>query len=63
VNLGVLGGRRVYPARLIAAALVLPVLLFGDLVGLDYRVNLKLAFALEPDQDDNDRSGTLIVPT
>jgi Signal transduction histidine kinase len=38
VNLGVLAGRRVYPARLIAAALVLPVLLLAALVGLDYWV-------------------------
>ena len=40
MNLGVLAGR-VYPARLIAAALVLPVLLLGGLIGLDY-------FVLEP---------------
>lgn len=38
MNLGVLAGRRVYPARLIAAALVLPVLLLAALVGLDYWV-------------------------
>jgi signal transduction histidine kinase len=38
VNLSVLGGRRVYPARLIAAALVLPVLLLAGLIGLDYWV-------------------------
>ena len=38
VNLGVLTGRRVYPLRLIAAALVLPVLLLAALVGLDYWV-------------------------
>jgi len=38
VNLGVLAGRRVYPARLIAAALVLPVVLLGALIGLDFWV-------------------------
>ncbi len=38
MNLGVLAGRRVYPLRLIAAALVLPVLLLAALVGLDYWV-------------------------
>jgi len=38
VNLNVLGGRHVYPARLIAAALVLPVLLLAGLIGLDYWV-------------------------
>lgn len=38
MNLGVLGGRRVYPARLVAAALVLPVLLLAGLVALDYWV-------------------------
>jgi len=38
VNLGVLGRRRVYPARLVAAALVLPVLLLAGLIGLDYWV-------------------------
>ncbi|MDP9321855.1 MAG: GAF domain-containing sensor histidine kinase [Chloroflexota bacterium] len=38
MNLSVLDGRRVYPARLIAAALVLPVLLLAGLIGLDYWV-------------------------
>jgi signal transduction histidine kinase len=38
VNLGVLAGRRIYPGRLIVAALVLPVILLGALVGLDYWV-------------------------
>ncbi|MDP9245750.1 MAG: GAF domain-containing protein, partial [Chloroflexota bacterium] len=38
MNLGFLGGRRAYPGRLVAAALVLPVLLLGALVGLDYWV-------------------------
>ena len=38
MNLGVLAGRRVYPARFIAAALVLPLLLLAALVGLDYWV-------------------------
>ncbi|HEV2009605.1 MAG TPA: GAF domain-containing sensor histidine kinase [Candidatus Limnocylindria bacterium] len=38
MNLGVLGGRRVYPRRLIAAALVLPVFLLGGLIALDYWV-------------------------
>ena len=33
-----LTGRRVYPARLVAAAVVLPVLLLGGLVALDYWV-------------------------
>lgn len=37
MNLGVLSGR-VYPGRLIAAALVLPVFLLGGLIGLDYLV-------------------------
>ena len=38
MNLRVLGDRRVYPGRLIAAAVVLPVLLLGALVALDYWV-------------------------
>ena len=38
MNLGVLSGRRVYPPRLILAALVLPVLLLGGLIGLDFWV-------------------------
>lgn len=38
MHLGVLTGRRIYPPRLIVAALVLPVLLLGALVGLDYWV-------------------------
>ena len=38
VNLHVLAGRHVYLARLVAAALVLPILLLGGLVGLDYWV-------------------------
>jgi signal transduction histidine kinase len=38
VNLGVLAGRRVYSGRLIAVALVLPVLLLGGLIALDYWV-------------------------
>lgn len=38
MNLHVLAGRHVYPARLVAAALVLPILLLGGLVGLDYWV-------------------------
>jgi signal transduction histidine kinase len=38
VKFGVLGGRRPYPGRLIAAALVLPVLLLGALIALDYWV-------------------------
>ena len=38
MNLGILAGRRVYPARFIAAALVLPLLLLAALVGLDYWV-------------------------
>ena len=38
MNLGVLGRHRVYPRRLVAAALVLPVLLLAALVGLDYWV-------------------------
>lgn len=36
MNLSALGGRRIYPGRLIAAALVLPVVLLGGLVALDY---------------------------
>jgi signal transduction histidine kinase len=38
VDLRLLTARRLYPARLIAAALVLPVLLLGGLVALDYWV-------------------------
>lgn len=38
MNLGVLRGRHVYPGRLIAAALVLPVILLALLVALDYWV-------------------------
>ena len=38
MNLGVLGGRRVYPGRLIAVALILPVVLLALLVALDYWV-------------------------
>ena len=38
MKLGILADRRVYPGRLIAAALGLPVLLLGGLVGLDYWV-------------------------
>jgi signal transduction histidine kinase len=38
VNLGFLDGRRVYPGRLVAAALVLPVLLLAALLALDYWV-------------------------
>jgi len=38
VNLGLLGGRRAYPGRLIAAALILPILLLGALVALDFWV-------------------------
>ena len=38
MNPGVLGGRRVYPGRLIAAAVVPPVLLLAGLVALDYWV-------------------------
>lgn len=36
MNLSVLGGKRVYPGRLISAALVLPVILLAALVALDY---------------------------
>ncbi|HEV2249353.1 MAG TPA: GAF domain-containing sensor histidine kinase [Candidatus Limnocylindria bacterium] len=35
---GVLAGRRAYPTRLLVAALVLPIMLLGALVGLDYWV-------------------------
>ena len=38
MDLGVLAGRHVYPGRLIVAALVLPIVLLGALVGLDYWV-------------------------
>ncbi len=38
MDLGILTGRHPYPRRLIAAAIVLPVLLLGGLVGLDYWV-------------------------
>ena len=38
MDLGVLSGRRVYPPRLILAALVLPVVLLAGLVGLDFWV-------------------------
>ena len=38
MNLGALGGRHVFPGRLIAAALVLPVFLLAALVALDYWV-------------------------
>jgi signal transduction histidine kinase len=38
VSLGVVRGRRIYPGRLIAAALVLPVVLLALLVALDYWV-------------------------
>ena len=38
MNLGVLRGRHVYPGRLIAAALVVPVVLLALLVALDYWV-------------------------
>ena len=38
MNLGLFSGRQVYPRRLIAAALVLPVFLLGALVALDYWV-------------------------
>lgn len=38
MNLGLLGDRRVYPPRLILAALVLPVLLLGGLIALDFWV-------------------------
>ena len=38
MNLGILAGRRAYPARLVAIALGLPVLLLGGLVALDYWV-------------------------
>ncbi|HEY8648363.1 MAG TPA: GAF domain-containing sensor histidine kinase [Candidatus Limnocylindria bacterium] len=38
MDLGILIGRGAYPRRLIAAAIVLPVLLLGGLIGLDYWV-------------------------
>src|SRR5690348_16982438 len=38
VSLGLFSRQRVYPVRLIAAALVLPVLLLAALVALDYWV-------------------------
>ena len=38
MNLGVLRGKRIYPGRLIAVALVLPVILVAALVALDYWV-------------------------
>ncbi|MHB8630996.1 MAG: GAF domain-containing sensor histidine kinase, partial [Candidatus Limnocylindria bacterium] len=38
MDLRILAGRRVYPRRLLAAALVLPVLLLAGLIGLDFWV-------------------------
>ncbi|MEA2661021.1 MAG: hypothetical protein QOH08_593 [Chloroflexota bacterium] len=38
MNLGALAARRAYPARIVAAALVLPVILLGALVALDFWV-------------------------